>query len=112
MEELFLRFSHLTESIFDHLDNKSLANCRLINKTWCNYLDTQKLLQIRIIRMTVEEFHEVGDPWKRVFETATTKTIMDLKEAVQKFYVKNTHHFSDYRNSSIRSRPLIQDYLY
>ena len=90
MERFFSRFSHLSENIFDRLDDKSLAKCRLVNKAWRNYLDNQKLLQIRIIKSNIVEFHKVGDAWKRVFDTATTQTIMDLGQAVGKFYQKNS----------------------
>ena len=61
---------------FFPIDNKSLAKCRMVDKSWRAYLDNQKILQIRIIQATVKDFHKIGDTWKRVFETATTKTIM------------------------------------
>ena len=50
MEEAFLRFPHLSENIFDSLDNKSLADCKEVSKSWYFYLDTQKFLQTRIIQ--------------------------------------------------------------
>ena len=37
------------------------------------------------------QFHKVGEAWKRVFETASTRTIMDLGLAVEQFYVKGTN---------------------
>ena len=86
MEELFLRFSHLTENIFDQLDNKSLANCMLVNHVWHDYLSNQKLLQIRKITVTVTEFHKLGDSWERIFEKATTLAIMGLEDATRQFY--------------------------
>ena len=95
MEIFFTKFSHLTEKVFDQLDDKSLVNCRKVNKSWQNYLDNQKLLQIRIIKATISHFHEVGPAWTRVFDKATTKTIMDLGESVRKFYQKDpglTYH--------------------
>ena len=48
MEEVFLRFPHLSETIFDLLDNKSLAKSKKVNKSWYFYLDSQKFLQTRI----------------------------------------------------------------
>ena len=50
MEQAFLRFPHLSENIFDSLDNKSLADCKEVSKSWYFYLDAQKFLQPRIIK--------------------------------------------------------------
>ena len=50
MEEVFLRFPHLSENIFDSLDNKSLADCKEVSKPWYFYLAAQKFLQKRIIK--------------------------------------------------------------
>jgi hypothetical protein len=51
MEEVFLRFSHLSEAIFDSLDDQSLANCKEVSKFWYFYIDTQKFLQPRMARI-------------------------------------------------------------
>ena len=50
MEDLFLRFDHISNKIFNNLDNQSLVTCRLVNKTWLSYLEDSKLLWIRIIQ--------------------------------------------------------------
>ena len=42
MEQVFLRFSHLSETIFDSLDDQSLANCKEVSKSWYFYIDTLK----------------------------------------------------------------------
>ena len=90
MEELFPRFSHLSEKIFDCIDNASMAKCRKVSKIWCGYLDNQRFFQIRKINATVSGFHKVGDPWKRIYKTVPTQTIIELGKAVRKFYQKNT----------------------
>ena len=50
MEQAFLRFPHLSENIFDLLDNKSLAHCKEVSKVWYSYLDVQTFLQPRILK--------------------------------------------------------------
>ena len=59
MEEAFLRFPHLSENIFDLLDNKSLVDCKEVSKSWYFYLDTQKFLQIRIIKNVEETIERI-----------------------------------------------------
>ena len=91
MEVTILRFSHLSEGIFNLLDNQNLLKCKKINKSWQDYLDKQKFFEIRKIKAFVEQFHTVGEVWGKVFETASTKTIMDLGLAVRQFYVNGTN---------------------
>ena len=43
MEIFFTRFSHLTENIFDKLDNKSLTKCRFEAKTGRSLLTIKNL---------------------------------------------------------------------
>ena len=50
MEEAFLRFPHLSEAIFKSLNNKTLAGCKEVSKSWYFYLDSQKFLETRIVK--------------------------------------------------------------
>ena len=50
MEEAFLRFPHLSERIFDSLDDKSLTDCKGVSNSWYDYLIAQKFLETRIIQ--------------------------------------------------------------
>ena len=44
------RFPHISEQIFDHLDIKSLENCREVSKSWQNSIDNRNLLWNKIIK--------------------------------------------------------------
>ena len=86
METITLRFPHLSEMIFDHLDCQSLANCNIVSNTWSIYIGEQKFYAIRIIKETVKEFHKLTKPWFEVFKKANTETIMELRSCVNQFY--------------------------
>ena len=86
MEEICIRFSHLSEKIFDLLDNESIINCKEVSQFWFDYLDGQKLVEIRIIKATVEQFHSIGETWNKVFNFASTETILTLGASVNKLY--------------------------
>ena len=88
MEEISLRFSHLSEEIFNSLDNESISKCRKVTKFWKNYLDNLRFLEIRKIIATVGQFHKIGGAWKKVFDTASKATIIELGVAVSQFYKK------------------------
>ena len=89
MEEIISRFSHLGEKIFAQLDNLSLARCREVSKTWKTFLDGQKFLHIRSIQSYIEKKHEIGEPWKILFNKSTTKMIILLNSAVKEVYSKD-----------------------
>ena len=93
MEELFERFSHLSETIFNCLENRSLVKCKEVSRIWCDYISEQKLYHSRIIHLIVGNYHRVGTDWD-VFRKCTTNTIKNLRHAVEHFYLKkdNIHY--------------------
>ena len=50
MEEVFLRFGHLAENVFDLLDAKTVAKCRKVVKSWNSFIDDKNLMWIKIIK--------------------------------------------------------------
>ena len=88
MEDILLRFPHLSEKIFDLLDNKSLGKSRKVDRHWNVYIATQKFYSIRIIKITVGRFQKVGPEWTNLLSKSTTKTTTDLQKAVQLFYLE------------------------
>ena len=51
MEDLITIFPHIIQQIFEQLDNKSLANCREVAKSWQEYIDNKNLSWIRIVNI-------------------------------------------------------------
>ena len=49
MEDIILIFPHIAKQVFEKLDNKDLANCRLVVKSWKNFIDQQNLPWTRIV---------------------------------------------------------------
>jgi hypothetical protein len=86
METMIMRFPHLSEMIFDRLDNHSLANCKIVSKTWSIYIGEQKFYGIRILKEIVKKFHKLSKSWFEVFQKANTKTIMELKNCFNQSY--------------------------
>ena len=52
------RFPHLTEAMFDQLDNQTLATCRNVSRPWYTQ---QNFLKFRTILSDIKKFHKVGD---------------------------------------------------
>ena len=44
---MMLRFSKLIQDIYEELDDKSLANCKIASKSWCDLNEDKKFPSIR-----------------------------------------------------------------
>ena len=68
IEEIFARFPDLSECIFIRLDDRSLASCREVNKTWKGFVDIQRVYWIRkILRYANPQSKFHGD-WKLILD--------------------------------------------
>ena len=87
MEEIFLRFPHLGESIFILLDNKSISSSREVDIRWKTFLDQEasKKFQIRLIKSTLN----IGNSWNIIFKTFSRQDLGELGIAVRKFAAQN-----------------------
>ena len=79
MEDIFFKFPHLSEQIYDSLSNADITTCKEVDKYWYSYLDEQKFVEIRKIEVIVEQFHKLGKAWKIVLKKGSTQMIMDLR---------------------------------
>ena len=50
MEIIALRFPHITDQIFELINNKSVTKCREVEKTWRRFIDEDDLPWKRILR--------------------------------------------------------------
>ena len=85
-ETLFLRFSHLSESILGKLSNENLVKCRKINKSWKQGIDNQKITWKRIIQSKTKSYDKFQNEWKRVFGKNPLDFFKELALAAQSFY--------------------------
>ena len=81
MEEVFLRFPHLSENIFDSLNSESLAKSKEVSRSWDEYLDDQKFLQIRAstVKLVIETVEKFGQVPKRFIVSTPVKNTFDLQ---------------------------------
>ena len=118
MEEVFLRFPHLKEDIFNALDDKNFANCKEVSNVWYNNLDDQKFLKersVRVIQWMIAKFQQdfqqrgqnysSNTPVSSAFDTATVQTILNearegnkdmvhtmIMVGFEKTYYPNSYH--------------------
>lgn len=95
MEELCLRFCHISGAIFEKVDNKSLNECRKINSSFCASIDNQKFKWIRIIAKCIGKIEDsqTCESWKKFLHKVPTKIVKDLSRVVHKFFkVRPSRH--------------------
>jgi hypothetical protein len=90
LEVCFSRFSHLTEQIFDNLDNAGLSNCSVVSRQWQSYLEDKRFFQIRIIKSKMAKDGKVGKSWDEFFKASTSKAIKYLAGCVTELCENNT----------------------
>ena len=50
MEEVFLRFGHIGDQIFEELDSQTVSKCTFVGKSWKLFLNEGKVQACRIIK--------------------------------------------------------------
>ena len=72
MEEVFLRFVHLAENIFDLLDAKTVAKCHKVGKSWNSFIQDKNLMWIKIIKnydaKTNKNHTNCQQKWRKLFQ--------------------------------------------
>lgn len=86
MEDLLLRFPHISEEIFGNLNDKSLVECRQVCQSWCNSVD-DKQCWVRLIRNYTQLCHkDFQKSWRKVLGKAQLQTIRELGSSIRRSY--------------------------
>ena len=80
-QEVLSRFGHLAHSIFGSLPNKDLVKCQEVNRMWKNFIDVEKILQIR----RIQNFIKPAIGLKKVLKRSTVEEIKEMTSTIQKF---------------------------
>ena len=96
LEDLFLRYPHLSEAILNKLDDKALVECKNVSRTWCNVIDGQRFLWIRILKKYIQKRKKCNeikysslDIWKKAVDKTPIKIIKELALSVWKTNKEN-----------------------
>ena len=86
---LFCRISYLAESIFAEVDNKALANCKIVSETWASFIDMKKVKWFRIILKYAENMTEFSDHWKILMGRTPVKIVEETALTIEEFFRAN-----------------------
>ena len=82
MEELLLRFPHLSQNIFKSLTNQDLAQCREICQMWKDSIDVEKFFAIRRIQTF---FIKLPASLEKALKQSTFEQVKEMASTIQKF---------------------------
>ena len=91
MEDICIRCPHLAEIIFGYLDDKSLTKSRLVNKQWCEFIDSGRIIWIRILKkcIMIENNCEIDDKWKMTMKKSPHFVLKELAETYYNAYTED-----------------------
>ena len=89
MDNLFCRISYLAESIFAEVDNKALANCKIVSETWASFIDMKKVKWFRIILKYAKNMNEFSDHWKILMGRTPVKIVEETALTIEEFFRAN-----------------------
>ena len=86
LEIMMLRFPSLIQDIFEELDEKSLANCKIASKSWCDFIDDKKFPFIRKLREYRRNMEEFKTHWNKVVIRTPFEIVKELAIAVHQCF--------------------------
>ena len=96
MEEVLLRFPQIGKKIFEELNNQSLMNCRKVNESWRKFIDGEKTVSFRIIKV----YTNVPDTYlHKKFGRANLNVVRELAKKIQHVYRISTTSMYNYEES-------------
>ena len=86
MDDIWKRFPHIFGTVLGFLDDKSIANSRLVNKTWKDSIENDKTIWNRIIsKKLIHE--ENSDSWKHVLDKIPFDHVKEIGKGVLEFLI-------------------------
>ena len=80
------RFPAVADDIFKELDSKSIVKCRKVSVPWQNFIDNQKFIWIRKMKMFSENMEQFYEQWKLAIRNTPTDHVKELSKLLEQFF--------------------------
>ena len=95
IDVMIARFPRVVTDIFKELDNKTLTTCRNASRLCCDYLDSEKILWVRIIQSyKIHNMKITYQQWKKVLKNTPVEYVKELSVCTQQFFNFTSQGFS------------------
>ena len=89
MENLFEKIPKVGEQILRQLDNQSLVRSKDVNGSWYKFINSEKVLWLRIIQRCVGSGNDFLEAWKKVLTKSPVDFLIQLSIAVLQLHVED-----------------------
>ena len=89
MDVMILKFPLIAEKIFGELDNKTMTNCKQVNRFWNVFLDEKKVQWFRILQKYAGNMVYFFNDWKIVLMKTPAKIFKTLALQAHEFFEGN-----------------------
>jgi hypothetical protein len=87
-------FPHIAEQIFQHMDKKSLSNCREVTKSWMDCIDDQNLFWNLVVWNKIVKKKNCTDLFQWSCDNGSSKAVSALFQKSAQFNINwNTKKF-------------------
>ena len=94
MDDIWIRYPNILATVLGYLDNKSLSNCRQVNKIWKNCIANNKIIWHRIITKNLVLESNI-DSWKHILYKIPLDIIKEIGESWLEFQI-DAKRYRDY----------------
>ena len=108
MKTIFDRFPHLSDDIFEYLDEKSFANCVEVNRSWQSAIANEKVYLKKKIKKWSKQFNEFSKEWSEVL----VKIPLELLRRLSEYTIRMEHNYlkCDYSRIPKNYKPYDEPY--
>ena len=85
LENINLKFPHISEIILQELDDQSLTECRKVSRSMCNFIDNTKIPWMRMINKHMGDNEQLQKSWTKVLHKCNVEIIRQLALTVNLF---------------------------
>ena len=91
MDMLCKRFSRVSITILNNLDDQSLNRSREVSRGISEIFENERFYWVRIIKNYAKKFEKHEESWKKVLNKTPVNFIKELAFAVQQYFEFNDH---------------------
>ena len=101
IDEVFLRFGHIGDQIFEELNSQTLSKCQLVGRSWNIFLDQGKVKPCRIIQTYTNIDKNYLRNFKKKINVEKAKDLADIVRNIYQLFPKRTGNVNPRINSGI-----------
>ena len=83
MDIICSNYPDLAQQIFCNLDNENLVKCKVVSKTWSEFIEKEKFLPMRFIIEYINNHKDYKEIWRFTLRRSNTKMGKEIRLALK-----------------------------